>query len=117
MAQFMLLLYETPGNLSHLSKEEWRAVVAKYRAWGLRLAEEGTLVSRNKLEEEGGRRLVREDGRTLVTDGPFAEAKELLGGYFIVEAATYDEAVEIAKGCPHLEYHGRISLREVQILD
>jgi hypothetical protein len=117
MAQFMLLLYARPGEHSQMSEDEWGAVVGKYRDWGRGLALEGTLVSRNKLREEGGRALVREGGQTLVTDGPFAEAKELLGGYFIVEASTYDEAVEIAKGCPHLEYRGRIELREIERLD
>ena len=49
-----------------------------------------------------------------VTDGPFAEAKEVIGGYFTIEAADYNEAVEICSDCPHLTYGGRIELREVE---
>ncbi len=53
----------------------------------------------------------------LVTDGPFAEAKEVIGGYYIVNAASYDEAVELAKLGPHLRYHGRIEIRQIDPLE
>lgn len=117
MAQYMLLLHESPSGLSQVSREEMGAIVAKYRAWGERLAAEGKLVSSHKLKDEGGRHLVLERGQVLVTDGPFAEAKEVIGGYFIVQASSYDEAVELSKSCPHLEVHGRIELREIDLLD
>lgn len=117
MAQYLLLLHESPSGLSRVSREEMGAIVAKYRAWGERLAAEGKLVSSHKLRDEGGRHLVLEGGRALVTDGPFAEAKEVLGGYFVVQASSYDEAVELAKSCPHLEYQGRIEVREIDLLE
>ena len=53
------------------------------------------------------------NGQVRVVDGPYAEAKEVVGGYFLIEAADYDEAVEISKGCPHLKYGGRIELRQI----
>ena len=51
-------------------------------------------------------------GQPKVTDGPYAEAREVIGGLFIVEANTYDEVVELSKDCPHLDF-GTIEIREV----
>ncbi len=116
MAQFMLLLHESPTDFSSFSPEEIQRVIGEYTAWRLRLEEEGKLAGGLKLKDEGGRELSLENDRVRVVDGPYAEAKEVLGGYFLIEAADYDEAVEISKGCPHLEYGSRIVLREVDPL-
>lgn len=53
----------------------------------------------------------------VVTDGPFAESKELVGGYFIVRAASIEEAAEIAKDCPDLALNGNVEIREVMKFD
>jgi hypothetical protein len=50
-------------------------------------------------------------------DGPFAEAKEVIGGYFVIQAADYAEAVRLSTECPHLRYGGRIELREIHQLE
>ena len=52
-------------------------------------------------------------GSAKVTDGPYAEAREVIGGLFILEAASYDEVVSLCQDCPHLEF-GTIEIREVQ---
>jgi hypothetical protein len=49
-----------------------------------------------------------------VIDGPFTEATEVIGGYFVISAADYAEAIEISRDCPHLRYGGRIELREIE---
>ena len=116
MAQYMLLLHETPAEFADLGQEEMQAVIAEYVAWGESLASQGKLLGNQKLKDEGGRHLVAKGKEILVTDGPFAEAKEVLGGYFAIEAKSYDEAVEIAKTCPHLKYNGRIELRQIDDL-
>jgi hypothetical protein len=51
--------------------------------------------------------------KALVTDGPFAESKELIGGFFLIKAGSLDEAAEIAKGCPDLPLEGSVEIREV----
>ena len=56
------------------------------------------------------------DGQVRVTDGPYSESKEVLGGYYIIEAASYDNAVEHAQSCPHLEYGGTIEVRQIQVM-
>ena len=58
-------------------------------------------------------RLLRSEGERVVVDGPFSETKEMVGGFFIVEADNYDAAAEVAKTCPHLELGGTIELRQV----
>lgn len=116
MAQFMLLLHETPSDFADLSPEQIQRVIEEYSAWRETLEKKGRMVGSNKLKDEGGRHLSRHDGAVQVTDGPYAEAKEIVGGYFVVEAGDYDEAVELSKSCPHLAYGGRIELREIEVL-
>jgi hypothetical protein len=52
--------------------------------------------------------------RVAVTDGPYAESKELVGGFFIIRAADYDEACSLALSCPHLSYGGGVEVRQIQ---
>ena len=113
MAQFMLLLHESPDDFAGLSPEEIQRVIGEYTAWREKLQEEGKLAGGLKLKDEGGRTLSRQNGQVRVVDGPYAEAKEVVGGFFLIEAADYDEAVEISKGCPHLIHSQRVEVREV----
>ncbi len=117
MAQFMLLLHERPTDFAGISPEEIQRVIGEYSDWRTKLQEEGKLAGGLKLKDEGGRELSLSNGRVRVVDGPYTEAKEVFGGYFLIEAADYDEAVEITKGCPHLKYGSRVELREVDPLD
>ena len=63
--------------------------------------------------EDAGRTLRSEGGKTVVMDGPFSESKELVGGYFLIQAEDDDQAVELSRDCPHLKYGARIELRRV----
>ncbi len=111
MPTFMLLLHENPSDFQGYTPEQMQALVERYRAWGEGLKKAGQHAGGAKLTDEGGRHLRLRGGRIEVTDGPYAEAREVLGGYFAVNAADYDEAVEIAKGCPHVEL-GWIEVRQ-----
>ena len=113
MAEFMLLLHESPSDFAGLSPEEIQRVIGEYSAWRLKLEKDGRLMGSNKLKDEGGRHLSRKGDEVQVVDGPYAEAKEIVGGYFMVKAADYEEAVTLSKTCPHLRYGGRIELREI----
>lgn len=113
MAQFVLLLHESPASFGAYSPEEMQSVIMEYVAWREELINRKLLVDGQKLKDEGGRHLYNQDGQTLVVDGPYSEAKEVLGGFFIIEAADYASAAEISMECPHLKYGGRIELREV----
>jgi len=113
MSEFMLLLHENPADFSNVSAEEMQGVIQEYTNWRLMLERTDRLVGNHKLADEGGRILTSHEGKVRVIDGPFVEAKEVVGGYFIVTAADYDEAVEISSGCPHLKFGGRIELRQI----
>lgn len=115
MAKFILLLHEKPDAFEGLSPEQIQGVIQKYSAWREGLAKAGRLVGGEKLKDEGGRHLSGNGGGVRVVDGPFSEAKEVLGGFFMIEAADYEEAVEISKGCPHLE-NGWVELREIELM-
>lgn len=114
MPDYLLLLHEQPSDFSTLSAEAIEAVIAEYVAWSQKLQDEGKFAGGQKLKDEGGKRLTGFGNEFRVTDGPFAEAKEVIGGYFTVIAKDYAEAVEISKDCPHLKYGGNIELREIE---
>ena len=78
--------------------------------WFSRLKDEGTAIAGNPLEREG--KIVSGKNR-VVSDGPFAEAKETIGGYFLLKVNTLDEAVAIAQQCPGLPYGIRVEVRAV----
>jgi hypothetical protein len=115
MPQFMLLLYDTPGNFKAMSPEQIQTTIQQYGAWTQKVAAAGKLVGGRKLMEEGGKRMSRAGGKLAVTDGPYAETKEVVGGFFTVRANDYREAVEIASDCPHLQF-GRIEVRQVDFM-
>ncbi len=94
-----------------MSPAEMQAVIERYTNWAGKLAAEGRMKGSNKLKDGSARHLTK----LGVIDGPFPETKEIIGGYFLVEAANYDEAVEIALSCPHIEF-GRIEVREVEVI-
>lgn len=116
MPNFVLFLYEDPDAFTNFSPEELQAIIRRYTAWGQRLAESGRKVAGQKLHDGTGRLLRKRDERLLVTDGPYAEAREVIGGYYIVRADTFEQAVELASDCPHLEF-GQIEIREIEELD
>src|SRR5580765_732691 len=106
-----LLLFR--GNDWHkgLSPEEMQAVASKWMAWFKRLTDEGICLAGQPLEREG--KLVSGKNGRVVSDGPFAESKEAIGGYFLLRVNTMDEAVAIAKECPGLPYGAKVAVRPV----
>jgi len=113
MAKFMLILHEIPTEeYRNLSPEEIQGIIEKYRAWAGRLAAAGKMAGGAKLTDEGGKWLSMQKGRVTIVDGPYSEAKEVVGGYFMIQAQDYAEAMELARDCPHLA-QGRIEVRQV----
>jgi len=112
MAKFMLLLHDRPKAFAGLSPAEMQQIVLKYVAWGRRLRVKKLMVEGHKLTENPGRVVRQKRGKPMVSDGPYAESKELLGGYYIVKAKDYDEALHLALDCPHVAY-GTIEVRQV----
>src|SRR4051812_49759652 len=99
MKKFYLLLHEDPAVFAGVSPAEMQAIIGRYSEWRNGLAAQGSVVGGHKLEDGTGR--VLRSG--TVHDGPFTEGKEVIGGLFIIQAAGFDEAVAIARTCPHCD--------------
>jgi hypothetical protein len=109
-----MILREDPGTFAHLSPDEIQRIIQKYQNWRDSLTRAGRSASGQKLRDDGGRVMRGAGGAVSVTDGPFSEAKEVIGGFFTIEARDYDDAVRVSCDCPHLAYGGSIELREVE---
>jgi hypothetical protein len=94
-----------------LSPEEMQKVASAWMGWFNRLTDQGKAIAGNPLESKG--KVISGKGGRVVADGPFAESKEAIGGYFILNVDTMDEAVAIAKDCPGLPYGVKIEVRPV----
>jgi hypothetical protein len=111
--RYMLQIYSPEGYWDSLSEEERSALYAEYFALDRALGERGALVGSHELEPVTTATSVRvRNGETLVADGPFAETKEQLGGYYVIEAESLDEAIEWAARIPSAR-HGTIEVRPV----
>lgn len=94
-----------------LSPEQMQQVADQWMAWFNRLKDQGKAVTGNPLEREG--KIVSGKNGRVVSDGPFAESKETIGGYFLLKVDTLDEAVAIAQECPGLPHGIRVEVRPV----
>lgn len=112
METYMLLLYNGPTDFEGFGPEDMQGIIERYKAWGDSLEANGRFVASDKLMDDEGRVLHRRDGELRILDGPFSETKEVIGGYFAITAESYDDAVEIAKGCPHVEF-GTLEIRRI----
>jgi hypothetical protein len=110
--QYLLQIYSGDAieAFERLSEDEQKALVGEYLA----LSELPGVRGSNQLEPASTATTVRvEDGRTLTTDGPFAETKEALGGYYLIEADDLDAALEIAARIPAARMGGAVEVRPV----
>ena len=109
-SDYMLLFRGTNWD-KELSPEQLQKVVCDWAAWFERLTQQGKALSGHPLTNEG-KIVSGKKGRT-VADGPFAESKEAIGGYFYLQVADMDEAVKIAQECPGLEHGAVVEVRTV----
>jgi hypothetical protein len=108
--QFALLIYNKPGALEALSDEDRAAVSARY--WAIR-EEPGVVGGAGLTGVETATTVRVQDGQTLVTDGPFADTKEVFGGYYMFEADDLDAAIALAATIPAAQDGGAIEVRPV----
>lgn len=109
---YMFIFRESsPETYAAMSAEQRRAALDRWNAWCDSIAGEGRMRSGHPLETAA--RVVSGTRGAHVSDGPFVEAKELIGGFIIVEAASLDEATEIARRSPSLQYGLEIEIRPV----
>lgn len=113
--QVMALIYGDASRWDAFSADEREAVYAQCRAFSDEAVKAGVMVGGAELASTRDATTVRvRDGESLVTDGPYAEVKEALGGYYILECKSMDEAVEYAARIPGAE-HGAIEVRPIYV--
>lgn len=114
MKKYLLVIFSSPDSESKwasMTPEEMRKAVQKYSDFAAKLREEGRLVDAEGLSLKG--KVLKQNGDKLsITDGPYAHAKEIVGGYYIYTANSLEEATEIAKACPAIETGGTVEVRE-----
>ena len=106
MSQYMLLLHQAPHYNMDLPREKMMEMTKRYMTWADGLRQKGKMVGGEKLTASGGRQIKVKDGTPVASDGPYAEAKDVIGGYFVIEAKDAAEAETIARDCPHLALSG-----------
>ncbi len=109
MTDFLYLFRSVPSGRTP-SPEDMQRSMQKWGAWIQELSQKGTFKSGEPLQS-GGKVVVGQ--KKLVTDGAFAESKEIVGGYLIVTAASLDEATELSKGCPIFDDGGSVEIRQI----
>ena len=111
--QYMALIYADEGTWDGLSDDERTSIYDRYRSLADDARAAGVMQGGDELGPTRDATTVRvRDGQTLVVDGPYAEAKEALGGYFLLECSSIDEAVGWAARIPAVE-HGAVEVRPV----
>jgi hypothetical protein len=111
MPEYILFLHEDPASFGGISAEEMQQIIVRYKSWRDSLADRRP--GGKKLRDGSGRVMRGRGDKLRVSDGPYSEAREVIGGLLTFHAASYDEAVEVSRGCPHLDF-GTIEIREVE---
>lgn len=112
--KFLCLAYEEQKKLDDLSASEWQALRQETLDYVASLHKRGVLIATNALQSATTASTVRiRNGKRMITDGPFAETKEQIGGYFMIDAPGLDHAIEIAANWPSARI-GAIEVRPIE---
>jgi hypothetical protein len=112
MKEYLLLFRGGDAPTLQQSPEKWQAHMQRWGQWMNGMKEQGKFISAQPLVSSGKTVM---GNKKVVSDGPFMEGKEMVAGYLACRANSYDEAVEISKGCPILEFtDGNVEVREIQ---
>ncbi len=112
MNEFMMIFRHAP-SMEQPSPEQIQASIKLWQDWIGGIAAQGKFVTTNQLGYSGKTVKVGD----VITDGPYAEVKEIVGGYLIARANSIEEAVEMAKGCPILTVGGHVEVRDIMVID
>ena len=115
MSHFMVLIHNEEADLSKYSPSDLQSLMKQFQTWTEKITKDGHFVAGDKLTKDPGKTVKVKNGKVFV-DGPYAESKEAIGGYYLIKANSMDEALEVVKGCPALTYGGILEVREVEQL-
>ena len=116
MSKFILFIRDEGADFSKYTAKEFEQLFARFGQWSQELSQKGKLVSGDKLKDDGGKTLKSVNGR-LVTGGSYTSNASTVGGYYVIQAENYDEALSLVKSCPAIEYGGSIEVREIEIFE
>ena len=115
--QYLLLIYENEQKSADFSQADGEKMYRDYMEYTASIKATGNMIAGDALQPTSKATTVRvRDGKTLTTDGPFAETREQLGGYYLVNAADLDEAIKLAARIPSSKW-GSIEVRPVVVFD
>ena len=113
MKEFMMIFRNEKSDGSKMpSEEQMQLIMSEWQSWIKGIAANGKFSGTNRLYPEG--RTLKPGN--IVTDGPYAEVKEMIGGYLIVKADSLDEAVKMAESCPNIKYGGNVEVRDLVMM-
>lgn len=111
--RYLLLIVEPRGQREARTEDEGRALYGEMVRFGESLASRGQLLASESLRpDRHGVRVQQQNGKPVLLDGPFAEAKEMVGGFYLIDCATKEDAVKIAADCPAARW-ATVEVREV----
>ena len=113
MPQFLLVIFDDPTEWAKVSPAEVERVMATHHKLQADLEAESKFVGCNRLSPSGAATVRVRDGKHVVSDGPFTETKEIMGGYYLIECASREEAVEWAKRLPLAEKRSCVEVRQL----
>ena len=114
MKDFMMIFMGSDYGALGLSPEEMQVRMGKWFAWNGKMQEQG-VVKHGEALHPTGRHITGKDA--VVHDGPFVEGKELVGGYYVIQAENLEAATEIAKDFPDFDLDGTVEIREVMVFE
>ncbi|HWI92581.1 MAG TPA: YciI family protein [Flavisolibacter sp.] len=113
MKEFLLIFRTGYNNTPERTPEEASAVTLQWMDWIKTIAIENKLVDRGNRLNDSGRVLKSKD---VITNGPYTEIKETIGGYTLIKAESYDDAIKLSEDCPILSFGGTVEIREINPL-
>jgi hypothetical protein len=109
MTEFMMIFRNDYNPTIKPSPEQMQTSIKQWQDWIGSIAAQGKFISTNRLGFEG--KTLK--ANNVIVDGPYAEIKEIVGGYILVKAASIEEAIQLAEGCPILNIGGHVEVRNV----
>ena len=114
--KYLCLIYDEEAKMANMSEADANAFMGEYFAFTEAVKKSGHYVAGEALKPVNTATTVRmRNGKMSTTDGPFAETKDVVAGYFLILADSYEDAVECSKDCPHLDF-GTIEIRRIQVV-
>lgn len=114
MKKFLLLLHEDIKQMSNLSPKEMEELGKSHMAWANKLAESGNLILGDGLHENG---VLISGKNSVVKDGPYLESKEVIGGYYLLQAEDLETVIKLAKECPCHLWGGTTEIRPIMDME